>query len=174
VSETVEIVDYDPAWPGVFARQALLIAQALGERAVAIEHVGSTAAPGLPAKPVIDINLAVADTTREADYVPALEAAGFEFRFREPEWFEHRFFRRETPRVNLHVFGAGCSELDVMRAFRDHLRGDAADRALYAQVKRDLAGRQWARLQDYADAKAQVVAEIMARAMAGAAQATEG
>jgi GrpB-like predicted nucleotidyltransferase (UPF0157 family) len=168
VTAEVEVVDYDPAWPTIFDRNAALIRNVLGPAAIAVDHVGSTSVPGLPAKPVIDINLIVADTRDEAAYAPALERAGFEFRFREPDWFEHRFLRREQPRVNLHVFSAGCDEHHRMLAFRDWLRANAADRRLYAETKLALATRRWESVQDYADAKTQVVAEIMQRALAAA------
>src|SRR5688500_5368334 len=83
--QPVLLVEYDPAWPDLFEREAERIRAALGESALQIEHVGSTAVPGLAAKPIIDINLVVADSTDEDAYVPALEAAGYVLRVREPE-----------------------------------------------------------------------------------------
>ena len=111
--------------------------------------------------------LAVADSRSEADYVPALEAAGYTLRIREPEWLEHRLLMDTGPAVNLHVFSAGCPEIARMLAFRDRLREDAADRNLYAQAKRELAGREWKFVQEYADAKTAVVEEILRRARPG-------
>lgn len=70
---SIELVDYHPAWAGLFDREAERITAALGERALRIEHVGSTAVPGLAAKPVIDILLVVADSADEKTYAPALE-----------------------------------------------------------------------------------------------------
>jgi GrpB-like predicted nucleotidyltransferase (UPF0157 family) len=90
------------------------VTAALGERAVRLEHVGSTSVPGLAAKPIIDIVLEVANSADEATYAQDLEAAGYLLRIREPDWFEHRLFRGFGPRVNLHVFSAGCSETDRM------------------------------------------------------------
>ena len=69
-----------------------------------IEHVGSTSVPGLPAKPIIDILLVVADSAKETEYVTALEGAGYKLRVREPGWYEHRMFKRPENDVNLHVF----------------------------------------------------------------------
>ena len=129
-----------------------------------MEHVGSTSVPGLAAKPIIDISLAVADSADEQAYVPALEAAGYFLRIREPDWFEHRGFGRRDARVNLHVFSAGCAEIDRMLRFRDRLRRDDADRELYERTKRELAQRQWKYVQNYADAKSAVVEAILARA----------
>jgi GrpB-like predicted nucleotidyltransferase (UPF0157 family) len=164
VAGAVELVAYDLAWPALFEAEAARIRRALSEAALSIEHVGSTAVPGLMAKPVIDINLAVADPRDEATYTLALEAEGYELRIREPDWFEHRLFKRQNPAVNLHVFAAGCPELERVRRFRDRLRADPADRALYQGVKQRLAAQPWDFVQAYADAKSEVVAEIMTRA----------
>ena len=154
----VEIADYDPRWPGRFAAEAARITAALG-----IEHVGSTAVPGLAAKPVIDILLVVADAAREGRYVSSLEAVGYRLYRREPEWFEHRLFKRAPPEVNLHVFSLGCPEIGRMLLFRDRLREDAKDRALYEAAKRRLARRRWRCVQDYAEAKSGVVGAILRR-----------
>ena len=158
----VTLVDYDPAWPEQFARQAGRIRAALGSRALAVEHVGSTAVPGLCAKPVLDILLLVADPAREAAYLPDLERAGYPLRIREPDWFGHRMCKGADPAVDLHIFAPGCPEAARMVAFRDRLRACPADRDRYARAKRALAARRWDYLQGYADAKSQVVAEILA------------
>lgn len=163
-SPLVVIVDYDPLWPARYREQELAIRSALGDRARLVEHAGSTSVPGLAAKPVIDIVLAVTDPVDEDAYVPDLEAIGYEFRFREPHWWEHRLLRRTDPAVNLHVFAAGCEEVGRMLAFRDRLRTDPADRELYERAKRELAKRDWAVVQDYADAKTDVVTDILTRA----------
>ncbi len=150
----------------MFEREARRIRDTLGDRALMIEHVGSTSVPGLAAKPRIDILLVLADTSDESTYVPDLEAAGYVLRIREPEWYEHRMFNGPDIDLNLHVLPAGCAEVERMLAFRDHLRHDDGDRELYQGTKRELAQREWRFLQDYADAKTQVVTEIMSRAMA--------
>jgi len=164
VDGPVELVEYDPAWPGLFEREAERIRGALGESARLVAHVGSTSVPGLAAKPIVDIVLAVPDSSQEPRYMPALEAAGYVLRIREPEWYEHRVFRGPDTNVNLHVFSDGCEEIDRMLAFRDHLRSNEADRRLYEQTKRDLAAGEWTFIQDYADAKTAVVEEIVGRA----------
>jgi GrpB-like predicted nucleotidyltransferase (UPF0157 family) len=162
----IEIRDYDPDWPLLYAREEARIRSILGDRVVRIEHVGSTAVPDLPAKPVIDIALEVPDSATESDYVPDLEAAGYALRIREPEWFEHRLFKVPDSDVNLHVFTAGCAEVDRMLLLRDWLRANAADRKLYATAKRKLAAHDWKYMQQYADAKTTVIQEIMSRAQA--------
>ena len=160
----VEIHDYDPGWPRLYEREESRILSVLGDRVIRIEHVGSTAVPGLPAKPLIDIVLEVADSADEAAYVPAMESAGYVLRIREPDWFEHRVLKGPDTDVNVHVFTAGCEEVDRMLLFRDWLRENAADRELYAERKLELADREWKYMQQYADAKTAVVDEIMGRA----------
>lgn len=164
VNGPILLVDYDPAWPTVYEDLAILIDGALGSDVIALHHVGSTSVPGLAAKPIIDLVLEVADSADEEAYVPALEAAGFTFAHREAE-LEHRLLKFARPNANLHIYSAGCPETVRMIAFRDHLRRDAADRALYERTKRELAARTWRIVQDYADAKTEVVAEIMSRAL---------
>jgi len=160
----ITVCDYDPTWPDRFSREAARIRQALGDRALRLEHVGSTSVPGLAAKPIIDMVLEVPDSADEPAYAGDLAAAGYVHRIREPDWFEHRLFRGPGDGVNLHVFSSGCPETDRMVRFRDHLRADAADRDLYARTKRDLATRDWKYMQQYADAKTEVIGEIMVRA----------
>ena len=160
----VVLTEYDPEWPRWFEHAEKQIRGALGDAVLQLDHVGSTAVPGLAAKPLIDINLVVADTTDEAAYVPKLEAAAYVLRIREPDWYEHRLLRGYDPPVNLHVFPAGCEEVDRMLVFRDHLRTNEVDRELYARTKRELAAKEWKYVQNYADAKSEVVQEILQRA----------
>src|SRR4030095_2095783 len=84
VNGPIRIVDYDPAWPALFEKEASRITAALGERVFSIEHVGSTAVPRLAAKPRIDILLVVADTADEPAYAPALATAGYLLLSRQP------------------------------------------------------------------------------------------
>ena len=166
VDGPIAISEYDPGWPALFDREAERIRGALGDRARLLEHAGSTSVPGLAAKPIVDIVLAVPDSSDESSYLPALEAADYVLRIREPDWYEHRVLKGPDTDINLHVFSEGCEEIDRMLAFRDHLRATDADRELYERTKRELASRMWAFVQDYADAKTEVVQEIVARAMA--------
>jgi GrpB-like predicted nucleotidyltransferase (UPF0157 family) len=164
---TIHLAEYDPEWPALFEREAARIGEVLGDRALRIEHVGSTSVPGLAAKPVIDIDLVVADSSDEGAYVPLLEAAGYVLRIREPDWFEHRLFKGPDTNVNVHTFSAGCEEVERMLAFRDWLRAHDDDRDLYLGAKRALAAREWRYVQNYADAKSVVVEEILMRALSG-------
>lgn len=164
VDGPIHLAEYDPAWPVQYEREAARIRSILGPVAVEVHHTGSTSVPGLAAKPIIDITLAVPDSADEAAYVAPLEAAGYVLRIREPDWWEHRLLKGPDTDINLHVFSAGCPEIAAMLGFRDHLRADAADRQLYEDTKRRLAAQSWHVVQDYADAKSEVVAAIKARA----------
>ena len=165
VSGSIQIVGYDSQWPQLFTQAAARIREALGPRVLRLEHAGSTSVPGLAAKPVIDIVLAVANSADEPSYLPALEADGYTLRIREVEWYEHRLLEGtvEGRPINLHVFSDGCPEIARMLRFRDRLRDNPGDRARYERTKRELAQKTWHRVQDYADAKTQIVEEIMAR-----------
>ena len=131
----IEVVEPDPSWPAVFERLADRIRSALGDRALVVEHVGSTAVPHLPAKPVIDIDLTVADSADEAAWLPRLEAVGFELVIREPWWHEHRCLTYAEPRCNLHVFSPNCPETIRHLLFRDWLRAHPDDLAAYRNAK---------------------------------------
>ena len=133
--------------------EAEKIRTALGERVLGLEHAGSTSVPDLAAKPIIDIVLTVADSADEDAYVPPLEAAGYALTIREPEWHEHRALKGTGPTVNLHVFSAGCPEIERMLAFRDRLRSnrgrprvvredEARARAAHVDVHAGLRGRE--------------------------------
>jgi len=159
------IVDYDLLWPGKFRRHAAIIFQALGKRALIIEHVGSTSVPGLAAKPIIDIDVLVEDSSDEATYLPALLASGYVLRVREPNWHEHRMFRTPELDVHLHLFSSGCVEVTRHIAFRNRLRTHADDRLRYEALKRKLAKEDWSDMNAYARAKSEMVEEIIARTL---------
>ena len=163
INGPVTLVDYDPAWPKLYELEAARIKAALGEKALQIEHVGSTSVPGLIAKPIIDILLVVIDSADEQSYVPLLEAANYTLRIREPNWHEHRLFKGPDTNINLHVFSKGSAETERMLIFRDWLRGNSQDRNRYAKSKQKLAKRNWNYVQNYADAKSEVVESIIAR-----------
>jgi GrpB-like predicted nucleotidyltransferase (UPF0157 family) len=157
----VVIAEPDPAWPARFARERERIAAALGAAALRIEHIGSTAVPGLPAKPIVDVLVEVADAEDEPAFVPALERAGYVLRVREPG---HRMLRTPELDVHVHVWTAGGEEARRHLAFRDRLRASDADRAAYAALKRELAAREWDDINHYAEAKGPLIREIEARA----------
>ena len=164
LNSTIYLAPYDPAWPSLFKQLKKRIEEALIDTVLVLEHVGSTSVPRLSAKPVIDIVLAVADSSDEASYVHQLEKTGFKLRIREPEWYQHRLLKFSDPDANLHVFSDGCEEIDQMLLFRDWLRDHADDKLRYEQKKRELAGRTWQYTQNFADAKSEVIQQILVRA----------
>lgn len=164
LNSMIELVDYDPDWPNQYEKHRRTIVEQLGDKIVLLEHVGSTSVPGLAAKPRIDILLVVEASSDEAAYVPPLEAAGFELHIREADWHEHRCLKAVDPDANLHVFSPGCVEIERMIGFRDWLRTHDDDRLLYEAIKRRLAAREWEFVQDYANAKSEVIEEIRIRA----------
>lgn len=137
--ENIEVVAPNPSWPKWYATLADLILRALGSAVLGLDHVGSTSVPGLHAKPVIDIDLTVADSSAESAWLPALERAGFVLTIREPWWHEHRCLVRAEPRCNLHVFSPGCPEPLRHRMFRDWLATHPKDLSLYRRAKVEAA-----------------------------------
>jgi GrpB-like predicted nucleotidyltransferase (UPF0157 family) len=160
---TPVISDPDPAWPSRFAELEAIIGSALGDAALAVEHIGSTSVPHLAAKPIIDVLVVVADVEDEPSYVPALQDAGFVLRVREAG---HRMFRTPDRDVHIHVYASGDQAITDYLDLRDWLRVDESDRALYADVKRDLAQRPWSDMNHYAEAKSDVIQQVLGRARA--------
>ena len=158
----ITLADHDPAWAERFLVERDRIVAALGDRALRVDHVGSTAVPGLAAKPIVDIDVSVADVEDAEAWWPDLLTAGYVLRVREPG---HAMVRTPERDVHVHVCSAG-SDWEVRHlVFRDWLRTHVEDRQRYEDVKRSLAGREWADMNDYASAKDDVIADIMQRAL---------
>ena len=162
----ITIVAYDTDWPRKFERHAGIISGTIGGKALRIEHIGSTAVPGLAAKPIIDILVVVADSADESRYLEQLELAGYILRVRQPDWHEHRMFRTPDGDVHIHIYSAACPEIDRCLTFRNHLRKDESARILYEQTKRELATHNWPDMNAYAGAKTAVIESILAGAHA--------
>lgn len=161
----IELAPYDPTWPAQYEAEAAKIRGAIGDGALVLEHVGSTSIPGLSAKPIFDILLAVADSSDESSYAPALSARGYRLHLREPEWEQHRVLKGDRPAVNLHVFTVGSNEITRTLAFRDRCRERPDERRLYEETKCRLANQVWRHVQHYANAKGEIVEAIIARAI---------
>jgi GrpB-like predicted nucleotidyltransferase (UPF0157 family) len=156
------IAEYDPEWPRRYERERKRIVGALEPGvALAVEHVGSTAVPGLAAKPIVDILMVVRDPDEENVFAPALEQAGYELRVREPG---HRMFRTPERDVHVHVWPEGDPEIERYLVFRDRLRSSTEDREAYESLKRELVRQDWEDMNHYADAKSALIDEIVARA----------
>ncbi len=173
VNGRVLISEPDPKWPYLFRQEDARIRAALGDRVLSLDHIGSTAVPGLVAKPCVDLLLVVADSADEPAYLPDLETSGYSLVISEPDWYEHRVLKSPNINLNLHVFSEGCSEIGRMRLFRDYLTVNPGARQRYAAVKRELAERTWERIQDYSDAKTGIVTEILVEAQAWHRETTE-
>ncbi|MET0447428.1 MAG: GrpB family protein [Aeromicrobium sp.] len=157
------LADHDPAWASDFARHETRIRRAIGDVAVAIEHIGSTSVPGLAAKPIVDVLVTVRDITAEEDHVEPLIAAGCVLRVREPG---HRMVRTEQRDVHIHLLDDDDPAAADYLLLRDRLRVDQADRRLYEATKRELMTHDWPDMNAYADAKTSVIEEIKMRARA--------
>ncbi len=160
----IVIADYDPSWPKKFAVHAKVIRKALKDRLLLIEHVGSTSVPGLAAKPIIDIDVVVEDSSNESTYLSALEEAGYELRVREPDWHEHRMLRTPERDVHVHIFSPDSPEVERHLVFRNRLRKKTDDRQLYESIKRKLSTQSWDDMNAYARAKSEVMERILASA----------
>ncbi|WP_293785086.1 GrpB family protein [uncultured Aeromicrobium sp.] len=163
----IEVVDPDPSWPAVYEHLKERICSALGAHVLDIAHVGSTAVAGLPAKPVIDIDVIVADPSQEDAWLPVMESTGLVLTVRESWWYEHRCLTASEPAANVHVFGPESPEPWRHRIFRDHLRRHRGDRGRYAEAKRVAAvsASELAETMDsYNRRKESVIREIYARA----------
>jgi GrpB-like predicted nucleotidyltransferase (UPF0157 family) len=169
----IKIVVYDADWPKKFEKHAKRIADALGGSALRVEHIGSTSVPGLAAKPIIDILVVVPNSAHESAYLPRLKAAGYVLRVREPDWNEHRMFRTPQKDVHIHIYSAGCPEIERNLAFRDRLRRNSDDRRRYEQTKRELAAKEWADMNAYAEAKTEVIESIIASSPISGGRASE-
>jgi GrpB-like predicted nucleotidyltransferase (UPF0157 family) len=145
---SIEIVDYDHAWPEAFATLGANLRAAVGDRVLAIHHIGSTSVPGLPAKAILDVQLTVADL--DGPLADALALLGFEARpFHQDhcppghclpaEQLEKRYFKRLESPVNLHVRAEGRFNQRYPLLFRDYLRATPMARDAYAEIKRQLA-----------------------------------
>jgi GrpB-like predicted nucleotidyltransferase (UPF0157 family) len=167
----IAIAPYDPAWPERFEREAPHIRDALGPVAARVDHIGSTAVPGLGAKPVIDIQVSVSSLVPVEPYRLPLERLGYEYRH-DPDDDEHEYFFRDVDGVRayqIHVCPVGSGWERRHLAFRDHLRAKPEDAAAYEALKRDLAGRFPFDIDSYLDEKDVWIRSVEARVTEGSA-----
>ncbi len=151
----VEVVPYNPRWPKMFAAEALVVARVLGDELVAIHHIGSTAIPGIPTKPIIDLMAEARDIAKIDVLNTAFELKGYtpKGEYGIPG---RRFFVKETDGArshNLHIFGALDPQLARHLAFRDYMRTHPAEAAAYGRLKEELARRFPADIDAYCDGK---------------------
>jgi GrpB-like predicted nucleotidyltransferase (UPF0157 family) len=164
-NEEFELADYDPNWSRNFAVEADLIAEALGEQVVEIKHVGSTSIPGLRAKPIIDILVAVEEFAPLDEYARQLEPLGYFHHTHDAE-DERLFFWKGTPRTHhLHIVEFMTWEHQRHLVFRDYLRAHPEIAEWYEQIKQELALTFKGNRPAYTKGKTAFIKTIMARAV---------
>ncbi|MER5372763.1 GrpB family protein [Streptomyces sp. NPDC002553] len=159
----IEIVEYRDAWPTLFAELGFRLRAALGDVALRIDHIGSTAVPGLRAKPVIDVQVSV-EAFEPAAFRGPLEALGFEFRAADADLTKRYFRETSGPRTHVHVRRAGSFAEQFCLLLRDYLRDRPAEAELYGERKSLLAERYGTDRRAYTAEKSAVVWELMRRA----------
>src|SRR5215471_4412966 len=166
MGETLEIAPYDPAWPAAFSKERDRLAALLGALAIRIDHHGSTAVPGLAAKPVIDIQISVADLGPLEEYAARLARLGY-VHVPHPDDAFCPFFHRPAawPHTHhVHVVQTGGAEERRTLAFRDYLREHPVAARRYEELKRELASQhcaaEFSSRQAYADAKTSFVNSV--------------
>src|SRR5690349_20826924 len=163
LSEAIEIVDYDPEWPSRFVRERTQLLSVLIE-AVDIQHIGSTAVPGLAARPVVDILVVVPQLGPPEDYLDRLAVLSYQHR-RAKHDRVRLFFWKVTPRTHhIHLVTAGSVEHRQHLRFRDYLRAHPTAARQYAALKRELAARFGADRDGYALAKSPFIQACMTAA----------
>ena len=163
--DMIEIVPYNVEWPGMFRALGISLRSALGNVALRIDHIGSTAVPGLAGKPVIDVQISVAAFEPLDAYRQPRERLAFRFRADNSEKTKRYF--REPPgvrRTHIHVRRSGSWAEQFALLFRDYLRAHADDAKRYESLKRELAEKYREQRHEYTEAKAPFIWEIMAKA----------
>lgn len=165
MGERIIITPYDPEWPSLFTRLGSTLRDALGSVALRIDHIGSTAIPGLDAKPIIDVQVSVASFDPIAAYRDPLMRLGLVFRDKNAD-LTKRYFREVpgTHRTHIHVRCAGSWSEQFALLFRDYLRAHDADAKAYAALKYRLAEAYRDDRVGYTDAKTLFIWEIMRKA----------
>ncbi|MBI3513456.1 MAG: GrpB family protein [Proteobacteria bacterium] len=167
----IEVVDYDPTWPARFEAERAALAQTLGPLVVAIEHIGSTAVPRLPAKPIIDLLVGVRSLAEaRAGAIAPLQALGYTYLPEYESWLPNEVFFRKGPpgpwTHHAHLMEGSNPLWADFPQFRDHLRAHPAEAAAYAAEKRRLATRYGDDIAGYRNGKHAFVVAATARARA--------
>ena len=166
LNDPIEVVDYDPRWAETFERERGRLSAVLGDSAMAIEHVGSTAVPGLAAKPILDIMVGAERTPLPERALVALGALGYQYR--GDSGVPGKQYFRTNPRTrHLHVVEFGAADWERTLAFRDYLRAHPAAVQEYAALKRDLARLHRDNRSRYLEGKASFIRSVLERAEAG-------
>ena len=165
---TVVLADYSPSWKEAFREERVILANALASVPCEIEHFGSTAVPGLQAKPILDIAIGIEAPHPIEDCIPAIEETGFVYRGEDADAGSHLFVRGSEDEVrthHLHVVRLGESNWERWLAFRDYLRRSASARETYAVEKARLAMRYKNDREAYTAGKSKVIGGLLAQAL---------
>lgn len=164
-NESFELTDYNSQWPLLFEQESALIAEALGDDVIDLQHIGSTSVPGLRAKPIIDILVAVESFAPVENYARRLEPLGYHYHSQEDD-AERLFFWKGTPRTHhLHIVEYATWEHQRHLLFRDYLRAHPDIARWYEDVKRELAEAFKGNRPAYTKGKTAFIKSIMARAV---------
>jgi GrpB-like predicted nucleotidyltransferase (UPF0157 family) len=163
----VKIVPYNSSWPKEFEKEKQLLLKTFGNRIIAIEHIGSTAIPGTPSKPIIDINVAIQSLGLAKDFIKPLQKLGYQY---IPErWFEDRyFFPKGSEDYRTHYLNlveiTSDNAWKNMLLFRDYLITHSDIRDAYAKIKIELAARNANNREAYTEAKSKFVRNVINKA----------
>lgn len=161
MTRKIEVVPYHPIWPDLFEEEAAKIQQTLGENCIIVHHIGSTAVPGLAAKPIIDMIPVVRDIMEVTQALPSMHALGYEAKGEFGILFRRYFQKEDIARThNVHIFEQGNPEIERHLKFRDWMRTHEDDRNAYGQLKQDLALKYPHDMMAYALGKEGFIAEI--------------
>ena len=164
----VEVVPHNPQWQAAFKTESRSIAAVLAENLVAIHHIGSTAIPGIYAKPIIDLLVEVKNINSVAQKTSAMEKLGYEV-LGEFGLVGRRYFRKEHPpgirTHHVHIYEVGSSETKRHLAFRDYLIAHPQDAERYSKLKQELAKKYPRNIEAYMDGKDKLVKEIERKAL---------
>ncbi len=164
MTTAVVVVDYDPQWPIVYKKEKAEIVRAIGDEVIAIEHIGSTAVPGLGAKPIIDIMVAVRHLSDADQCIQSLQSIGYEYvPEHEVQIPERRYFRKAHR--HLHMVEPTSDFWRRHLFFRDHLRSHPKVAREYYELKKQLASECGLDRKAYTDAKTAFIQSIVARAI---------
>ncbi len=169
-SKPIEVVEYDPLWPVLFEDITKRVQAAFADGSlIRIEHVGSTSVPGLPAKPVVDIDVVIPSRADLPEAIARLATLGYMHQGDLGITSREAFKRPpESPPQNLYVCAEDSPELRRHLAFRDYLRAHPDDARRYGDLKRELAARHVTDIDAYVDGKADFVRRVLEQAGPGA------
>lgn len=164
-----KLLPHDPEWAKQFEREKKLLLETFGDKIIAIEHIGSTAIPGIPAKPIIDMNVATSSLDDIDEFIKRLPDLGYEYmpdrRFSDRQFFPKGSESSRTHHLNLVEITSETGWKNPL-IFRDYLRNNKEDRSAYARLKTSLAEKHKDNRYEYTERKSDFIREIINKAVA--------